>query len=241
MVQAPEHVIENHRALAKAGDDPKARRRVQRKPAPAGFVSWTEEQFERLVAAPPEPLQSRMQVSHAMVLNIIEAPGDPVRAMRALLTDNHEDRRRQVRLQLRAIEIYRSLVVAGIVEKRPEPDPTGRTVPALDSTDCNKLWRLRGEVCNRGASPAAAPIFATFYEGHPERGGKVLCTGQTTVPTAPGACQPITCDLLNPPTRSIDLYLRVGDDGKGSRLSSQCKDKNDLAHQPAATCSSIPG
>ena len=128
VVQAPEHVIENHRALAKAGDDPKARRRVQRKPAPAGFVAWTEEQFERLVAAPPEPLQSRMQVSHAMVLNIIEAPGDPVRAMRALLTDNHEDRRRQVRLQLRAIEIYRSLVVAGIVEKRPEPDPTGRTV-----------------------------------------------------------------------------------------------------------------
>lgn len=114
-------------------------------------------------------------------------------------------------------------------------------MPALDSTDCSKLWRLRGEVCNRGASPAAAPIFATFYEGHPERGGRVLCTGQTTVPTAPGACQPITCDLLNPPTRSIDLYLRVGDDGKGSRLSSQCKDKNDLAHQPAATCRSIPG
>ena len=46
---------------------------------------------------------------------------------------------------------------------------------------------------------------------------------------------------MNPPNRSIDLYLRVGDDGKGSRLSGQCKDKNDLAHQPAATCSGIPG
>ena len=136
---------------------------------------------------------------------------------------------------------YRQNVQGGGGASGSLPDPTGRTVPGLDSTDCSKLWRLRGEVCNRGASPAAAPIFATFYEGHPERGGKVLCTGQTTVPTAPGACQPITCDLLNPPTRSIDLYLRVGDDGKGSRLSGQCKDKNDLAHQPAATCSSIPG
>ena len=33
VVQAPEHVIENERALAKAGDDPKKRRKVQRKQA----------------------------------------------------------------------------------------------------------------------------------------------------------------------------------------------------------------
>jgi hypothetical protein len=128
VVQAPEHVVENHRALLKAGEDPKARRKVQRKSAPAGFVSWTQEQFDRLVAAPPEPLRSRMQVNHAMLLNVIEAPGDPLLAMMRLLRDNHEPRERQARLALRAIEIYRSLVVAGIVEKLPEPDPSGRTV-----------------------------------------------------------------------------------------------------------------
>ena len=54
--------------------------------------------------------------------------------MRALLTDNHEDRRRQVRLQVRAIEIYRSLVVAGIVEKRPEPDPPAHRSPSPTSS-----------------------------------------------------------------------------------------------------------
>ena len=36
VVQAPEHVVENERALAKAGDDPKKRRKVVRKKPPRG-------------------------------------------------------------------------------------------------------------------------------------------------------------------------------------------------------------
>src|SRR6185437_5827606 len=40
VVQAPEHVVENEKALAKAGDDPKARRKVVRKKPPEGMVSW---------------------------------------------------------------------------------------------------------------------------------------------------------------------------------------------------------
>ena len=39
VVQAPEHVVENEQALAKAGDDPKKRRKVVRKKPPEGFVS----------------------------------------------------------------------------------------------------------------------------------------------------------------------------------------------------------
>src|SRR5258707_1033355 len=63
VVQAPEHVVENERALAKAGADPKKRRKVVRnKPSP-GFVSWGKPTFERLVAPDPEPLQSRFTVS----------------------------------------------------------------------------------------------------------------------------------------------------------------------------------
>ena len=71
VVQAPEHVIENERALAKAGDDPKLRRKVVRKKPPERFVSWGEPTFHRLVAAPPEPLTSSFAVSHAMVLNVV--------------------------------------------------------------------------------------------------------------------------------------------------------------------------
>ncbi|CAM5641041.1 hypothetical protein SHIRM173S_01593 [Streptomyces hirsutus] len=42
VAQAPEHVVENEKALAKAGDDPKKRRKVVRKKAPEGFVAWSE-------------------------------------------------------------------------------------------------------------------------------------------------------------------------------------------------------
>src|SRR3954453_15748880 len=53
VAQAPEHVVENEKALAKAGDDPKKRRKVQRKKAPEGFVTWDEETFTRLQTAEP--------------------------------------------------------------------------------------------------------------------------------------------------------------------------------------------
>lgn len=132
VVQAPDHVIENHRALEKAGDDPKKRRKVQRKKAPEGFVSWGEETFDRVVGGAPEALVSRMRVSHALVLNVIEREGDPVAALRRLLTDNHEDPRRQAHLQRRAIEILRSLLQAGVVERLPEPDATGRTLAVVE-------------------------------------------------------------------------------------------------------------
>ncbi len=128
VVEAPEHDIENHRALAKAGDDPKKRRKVQRKKAPEGEVSWGEPTFERLVAAPPEPLVSRMRVTHAMVLNVIARPGNAASALRHLLRDNHEDRASQVRLVKRAVAITRDLLTAGVIERLPEPDETGRVL-----------------------------------------------------------------------------------------------------------------
>jgi len=128
VVQAPEHVVENERALAKAGDDPKARRKVVRKKPPQGFVSWGKPTFERLVVAEPEPLTSSFKVTHAMVLNVIARPGDAFAAMRHLLTDNHEDRAAQRRHIHRAIEIYRALLAGGVVERLPEPDEAGRLV-----------------------------------------------------------------------------------------------------------------
>ncbi|HEY3687369.1 MAG TPA: DUF3516 domain-containing protein [Streptosporangiaceae bacterium] len=128
VVQAPEHEIENEKALAKAGDDPKKRRKVVRKNPPAGFVSWSEKTFQKLVEADPEPLTSSFTVTHAMLLNVIERPGDAFAAMRHLLTDNHEDpaaRRKHIR---RAISIYRSLLSSGVVEKLDRPDSLGRWI-----------------------------------------------------------------------------------------------------------------
>jgi superfamily II RNA helicase len=128
VAQAPEHVIENDKALAKAGDDPKKRRKVVRKKAPAGFVNWSEETFDKLIGSDPEPLTSRFRVTHTMLLSVIARPGNAFDAMRLLLEDNHEPRRNQLRHIRRAIAIYRSLLDGGVVEQLDEPDAQGRIV-----------------------------------------------------------------------------------------------------------------
>jgi superfamily II RNA helicase len=128
VVQAPEHVVENEKALAKAGDDPRLRRKVVRKKPPEGFVSWGQPTFERLVAASPEPLTSSFKVTHAMVLNVIARPGDAFAAMRHLLTENDEDRPAQRRHIHQAIAIYRALLAGGVVERLSSPDDSGRLV-----------------------------------------------------------------------------------------------------------------
>jgi superfamily II RNA helicase len=128
VVEAPDHVIENAKALERAGDDPKKKRKITRKKAPEGFVNWTDSTFERLVSAEPEPLTSSFRVSHSMLLNVISRPGNAFESMRHLLEDNHEDRPAQRRHILRAIQIYRALLAAGVVERLDEPDEQGRTV-----------------------------------------------------------------------------------------------------------------
>src|SRR5277367_860457 len=128
VVQAPEHVIENERALAKAGDDPRKRRRVVRRKPPEGSVGYGLPTFERLVSAEPEPLRSSFAVSHAMLLNVIGRPGDAFPAMRHLLTDNHEEPAARRKHISRAIAIYRALLAGGVVERLSEPDEQGRSV-----------------------------------------------------------------------------------------------------------------
>lgn len=117
VAQAPEHDIENAKALAKAGDDPKKRRKVQRKQPPEGFVGWSQTSFEKLQQARPEPLTSHFEVTHAMLLNVVSRGGDTYAAMEHLLTDNHEPRKRQLKHMLRAIAIYRALRTSGVVEQ----------------------------------------------------------------------------------------------------------------------------
>ncbi|MGP6176440.1 DEAD/DEAH box helicase [Microbacterium sp. A196] len=116
--QAPEHESENAAAIKKAGDDPKKKRKLIRKKAPDGFVSWGEPSFRKLVDAEPETLTSHMQITSAMMLNVIGRGGDVFGNIRALVFDNHEPRKRQRELAIRALGIYRTLRESGIVEQR---------------------------------------------------------------------------------------------------------------------------
>jgi superfamily II RNA helicase len=127
--QAPDHVIENEKAVAKAGDDPKKKRKVVRKKAPTrGYVPWSEDTFDKLVVAAPETLTSSFRVSHSMLLNVLDRSGDGCGAMRDLLVENHDARPAQRRHIRQAISMYRSLLRSGVVEVLDEPDDVGRLV-----------------------------------------------------------------------------------------------------------------
>lgn len=120
--QAPEHEVENLRAVAKAGDDVKKQRRIVRKKAPDGFVSWGPGTLERLQAASPETLTSSMRITAAMLVNVIGRGADDGRGVfddvRRLVFDNHEAVARQRELARRALGIYRTLRTAEVVEQQ---------------------------------------------------------------------------------------------------------------------------
>jgi hypothetical protein len=134
VVQAPEHVIDNERAKAKAeaknaapGANAKRKSKAQLKKPPEGTVVWTEQTYDKLVAGVPEQLSSRMRVDNAMLINVLTREEDAFVVLRRLLTDNHEDRRQQLRLARRAVRLTRSLVRTGVVTRLDEPDEHGRS------------------------------------------------------------------------------------------------------------------
>jgi len=174
VVQAPEHVIDNERALAKAGDDPKKRRKVVRRKPPEGMVSWGQPTFERLVAAEPEPLKSSFAVTHAMLLNVISRPGDAFASMKHLLTDNHEDAAAQRRHISRAIAIYRALLAGGVVERLAAPDDEGRWVRL--TVDLQEDFAL-----NQPLSPLALAAIELLDRSSPEYPLDVLSVIEATL------------------------------------------------------------
>ena len=48
IAEAPEHEIENAKLMAKAGDDPKKLRKIKKKKAPEGFVTWNKQTYTKL-------------------------------------------------------------------------------------------------------------------------------------------------------------------------------------------------
>lgn len=121
VVMAPEHEIENEAALRKAtakqAQNPSSKvKNIVRKKAPQGFVSWGEASFDKLVVAEPEPLLPQMQLTAAMLINVIARGGDVFANVRSLVFDNHEPLARRYALARRALAIFRTLRQAGIVE-----------------------------------------------------------------------------------------------------------------------------
>ena len=121
VAEAPEHVIENAKLSAKASQTGK--KFVKRKPPEHGFVMWDESTYRRLIDSPPEPLVSRFDVSHGMLVNVLSRKTDGCSAMRQLIRDCHESAKRKKELMHRAFQLFRSLVEKNVVEFVRNPLP----------------------------------------------------------------------------------------------------------------------
>ena len=140
-VQAPEHAVENKRAEMRAAGDPKKLRKlVRKKPPERGYAHYDDKTLARLWEGTPETLESSFDVTHAMMLNVLDRPGDGCAAMKRLLVDNHEPRTRQRRHIRKAVGVFRSLIDAEIVEVLDEPDHLGR--PVRVNIDLQDEFRL---------------------------------------------------------------------------------------------------
>jgi superfamily II RNA helicase len=132
VAQAPEYVIENLKLDEKAKDGKKV---TKRKPPEHNFANWDLATFKRLMGASPERLQSRFDVSHGMLLNVLSRRGDGCRAMQDLVHDSHETDRAKKAHFKRAWQLFRALLGRGIVEIVPRREDGSRLRVNVDLQD----------------------------------------------------------------------------------------------------------
>ena len=122
IAEAPEFEIENAKALAKAGNDPKKLKKIKRKKAPEGFVTWNENTFDKLIDAAPETLVPHMKITHSMVLNEVEQGGDARYRIDRLIDDSAQTPEQKERLHARADEIFQTLFDTNVIETEDRDD-----------------------------------------------------------------------------------------------------------------------
>jgi superfamily II RNA helicase len=143
VAQAPEHVIENLKLAEKSARDGK--KTVKRQPPERNFVNWDKNTFIRLIAASPERLTSRFQVTHGMLLNVLNRDGDGCAAMQKLIHDCHETPKQKKAHMQRAWQLFCSLLDRKIVEFI---HPRSVAVPPAGASRCGTpLEPAGGDAC----------------------------------------------------------------------------------------------
>ena len=135
IAEAPEYEIENAKLLLKAGDDPKKLRKIKKKKPPEGFVTWNEQTFQRLIETQPETLKPRLRITHSMVLSLVEQGGDARARVSELIAKSLQTDEEKLKLNVRADEIFATLIDSGVVvrtEVPPAPDAPADALPEVD-------------------------------------------------------------------------------------------------------------
>lgn len=117
VAQAPEHVIENLRIAAKQAANPK--KKLQKKGPPTrGYAHWDRQTFEQLQKQAPEPLESRFEVTHSLLLALLQADkvGDSgYRRLLEIVGRAHVHDGAKKRFKRIAAERFRQLRRAGLI------------------------------------------------------------------------------------------------------------------------------
>ena len=135
IAEAPEYEIENAKLLLKAGDDPKKLRKIKKKKPPEGFVTWNEQTFQRLIETQPETLKPRLRITHSMVLSMVEQGGNARARVSELIAKSLQTDEEKLKLNVRADEIFATLIDSGVVvrtEVPPAPDAPADALPEVD-------------------------------------------------------------------------------------------------------------
>lgn len=122
VAEAPEYEIENARAVAKAGNDPKKLKRIKKKKPQEGFVTWGEGTFDKLIQANPETLTPHLKITHSMVLNEVDQGGDARARVDDLIEDSRQTPQQKEDLKDRADEIFQTLTDSDVIETERNPD-----------------------------------------------------------------------------------------------------------------------
>jgi superfamily II RNA helicase len=125
VAQAPEHVIENLRLESKKAQGKKV---VKRQPPQKGYVPWDRATFERLQGRAPEPLESRFDVTHGMVLHLLANPLGGYDRLVALIARSHGNDYAHRAHRKRAAVCFRSLRAAGLITVTRREGRRGSTV-----------------------------------------------------------------------------------------------------------------
>ncbi len=127
VAQAPAHVIENKRLAAKQAAGKKV---VPHKPPTRGYVHWDRGTFDRLIGGTPEPLASRFEVSHGVLLSCLQsrtAAGGYKRLI-SIIGRSHGGPRDKRAERRRAAAAFRTLRGAHLIDVVPTDKVRGRVV-----------------------------------------------------------------------------------------------------------------
>jgi hypothetical protein len=140
VAQAPEHVIEN----LKLGQKAAAGKKVVRKQPPRGFVGWDRQTFEKLVGRQPEALVSRFDVTHGLLLNLLQADlmerGGGYGRLVRIVRRAHVTETRKKQLLVKSAVLFRTLRAAGLISTFKHPH--GRSAEVEISPDLQRDFSL---------------------------------------------------------------------------------------------------